>query len=209
MFKLELYLTVWNLNINIIFQKCKLFSTQFRFLYTDKTSVTMDNLEDLLFCADKYKTDLLASLCRTSLVTFISSSLVCKVMRIAQCFSDSQIIDICLNFFFGVIAVANKRYETMSVQMKKRNWLKIRSLHSKDGSENWWFNFDRKTNTYFSLQNRLVGIYLPLTCMVTPKFDVKLPLKTEFSPIFLSDGIWNQHQYVISRFFLYALTGLV
>lgn len=157
MFKLELYLTVWNLNINIIFQKCKLFSTQFRFLYTDKTSVTMDNLEDLLFCADKYKTDLLASLCRTSLVTFISSSLVCKVMRIAQCFSDSQIIDICLIFFFWVIAVANKRYETMSVQMKKRNWLKIRSLHSKDVSENWWFNFDRKTNTYFSLQNRFSG----------------------------------------------------
>lgn len=56
----------------------------------------MDNLEDLLFCADKYKTDLLASLCRTSLVTFISTSLVCKVMDIAQRFSDSEIIDICL-----------------------------------------------------------------------------------------------------------------
>lgn len=66
------------------------------FLYTDKTTVTIDNLEDLLFCADKYKTDLLASLCRTSLVTFISTSLVCKVMEIAQRFSDSEIIDICL-----------------------------------------------------------------------------------------------------------------
>lgn len=53
-------------------------------------------MEDLLFCADKYKTDLLASLCRTSLVTFISTSLVCKVMEIAQRFSDSEIIDICL-----------------------------------------------------------------------------------------------------------------
>lgn len=119
MFKLELYLTVWNLNINIIFQKCKLFSTQFRFLYTDKTSVTMDNLEDLLFCADKYKTDLLASLCRTSLVTFISSSLVCKVMRIAQCFSDSQIIDICLIFFLSNCSCKQKIRDHVSSNEEK------------------------------------------------------------------------------------------
>lgn len=77
----------------------------------------------------------------------------------------------------------------MSVQMKKRNWLMIRSLHSKDVSENLYDSIliDRGTTLTPYCKVVLVGIYLPLTCMVTPKFDVKLPLKN--SPFRLSDDI--------------------
>lgn len=46
-----------------------------RFLYTDKTKVTEENLEGLLFCADKYKTCLLAAQCRSSVKGFISISM--------------------------------------------------------------------------------------------------------------------------------------
>lgn len=67
-----------------------------RFLYTDKTTVTEENLEGLLFCADKYKTYLLAAQCRSSLRGFISTSIVCKVMEIAHRFNDTEIFEICL-----------------------------------------------------------------------------------------------------------------
>lgn len=67
-----------------------------RFLYTDKTKVTEENLEGLLFCADKYKTYLLAAQCRSSVKGFISTSIVCKVMEIAHRFNDTEIFEICL-----------------------------------------------------------------------------------------------------------------
>lgn len=67
-----------------------------RFLYTDKTKVTEENLEGLLFCADKYKTCLLAAQCRSSVKGFISTSIVCKVMEIAHRFNDTEIFEICL-----------------------------------------------------------------------------------------------------------------
>lgn len=67
-----------------------------RFLYTDKTKVTEENLEGLLFCADKYKTYLLAAQCRSSVKGFISTSIVCKVMEIAHRFNDTEIFETCL-----------------------------------------------------------------------------------------------------------------
>lgn len=75
-------------------KRCLLYSTDF--LYTDKTKVSEENLEGLLFCADKYKTYLLAAQCRSSVKGFISTSIVCKVMEIAHRFNETEIFEICL-----------------------------------------------------------------------------------------------------------------
>nr|XP_022308337.1 BTB/POZ domain-containing protein 2-like [Crassostrea virginica] len=69
------------------------------FLYTDKTIVTMENIEELLLCADRFKTKLLIELCTVSLSKLVTFRTICEMTRISERFKEKEMIKICLQIF--------------------------------------------------------------------------------------------------------------
>ena len=70
-----------------------------RFMYTDNTDITIDNLEGLLRCAKRFETDFLVEFCNNFLKEIITQQTVCRALQIAQRSNETKMIKFCSEKF--------------------------------------------------------------------------------------------------------------